>query len=486
MKIQQSIWRETAQIPQRRALEGDLKAEAAVIGAGMAGVLIAWQLQQRGVQVIVLEASRIGSGQTGNTTAKITSQHGLIYQALMEQQGAERASQYARAHETAIREYARIIAEKKIDCGFRTTAAYLYSTAADTAVRREAEAVAALGMDAHFTTDTELPFPVAGAVRFEGQAQFHPLKFLRTLCEELEIYEDTRVLSVDHNRIVTPRGTVQVQHVIFATHYPFVNFPGWYFMRMHQESSYVLALQNSWRPQGMYLGVDAQGLSFREAEGMLLLGGGKHRTGENSAGGKYEALRQKARELFPQSSEAAHWSAQDCITLDGVPYIGVFSAARPDWYVATGFAKWGMSSSMVAAMQISAQICGEGTAWGEVFSPARFTPAASAKCFAEDAAQAVKGLAREALSLPETVLTALPRGHGGIVEAEGKKAGVYKDMDGKCHIVDPRCPQLGCQLEWNPDELSWDCPCHGSRFHYDGALLDGPAQESLEFGKEAL
>ncbi len=476
MKAQESIWRQTADIPQRQALENDIHADVAVIGAGMAGILTAYQLKRRGVRAVVLEANRIGSGQTGGTTAKITSQHGLIYQTLIAQMGEERAAQYARAQENAIQEYARIIDEKKIECAFRRTAAYLYSVAADTAVRREAQAAVKLGLDAHFTTDTELPFSIAGAVRFDGQAQFHPLRFLRALCDELEIYEHTRVLSVEDNRVMAPHGSVQAKYVVFAAHYPFVNVPGWYFLRMHQERSYVLALKNCWRPQGMYLGVDAQGLSFREAEGMLLMGGGKHRTGENSAGGKYEMLRRKARELLPGSHEAAHWSAQDCVTLDGVPYIGVFSPVRPNWYVASGFDKWGMSNAMAAAMQISSRICGERPRDADVFSPERFTPAASAKSFAADTAQAVKGLARGLLSLPETVLEALPRGHGGIVEADGIKAGVYKDNDGKCHIIDPRCPHLGCRLEWNPDELSWDCPCHGSRFHYDGALIDGPAQ----------
>ena len=474
-----SLWRQSAEIPRREPLKKDLNVEAAVIGAGMAGVLIADLLQSRGVKTVVLEASRIGSGQTGNTTAKITSQHGMIYDALIQKFGAERARQYAEANQLAIRRYADMIRERRIDCDFREAPAYLYSESAAEPLRREAEAAAGLGIGARFAEDVELPFPVAGAVRFDGQALFHPLKFLRAVSGELEIYEDTPVLSVEGHAIRTGDATVRAKHIIFAAHYPFINVPGWYFLRMHQERSYVLALESDWLPEGMYYGVDAGGLSFRAAEGLLLLGGENHRTGENSRGGRYEALRERAHALLPDSRERAHWSAQDCITLDGVPYIGQFAASEPDWYVATGFGKWGMTSSMVAAMLIADAIEGRVPDWAEVFSPSRFQPSASAKNLATDAIQSMKGLAREFLTLPQTVLNDLPNGHGGIVEVDGRKMGVYRDDAGKCFAVNPKCPHLGCQLEWNPNEKSWDCPCHGSRFSYDGKRIDNPAQENL-------
>lgn len=474
-----SIWQQTTQLPQRQPLPGDLSTETAVIGAGLAGVLIAHRLKRRGISAVVLEAGRIGSGQTKNTTAKITSQHGMVYDALIQNFGAEKARQYAQANEWAIHEYARLIREENIDCDFQLVPACLYSETAGEALKKEAEAAASLGISAHFVTETELPFPVAGAVRFDGQAKFHPLKFLNAISSDLEIYEDTPVYHVEGNEIHTVRGTVRARQIVFATHFPFLNVPGWYFMRMHQERSYVLALESDWRPEGMYYGVDNDGLSFREAEGLLLLGGGDHRTGENSQGGRYQGLLDRARDLVPGCREAARWSAQDCVTLDGMPYIGQFSADTPHWYVATGFAKWGMSTSMAAAELIAGEIAGDAPAWAEVFSPGRFKLSASAKSLATDTAQAVKGLAREVFSLPRETLEALPKGHGGIVEADGRKVGVYREENGKCHMVQPRCPHLGCQLEWNPDEKSWDCPCHGSRFRYDGALIDNPAQEDL-------
>ncbi len=474
-----SLWEQTVDIPRRAPLSGDVVTQAIVIGAGMAGVLIADRLTQRGVATVVLEASRIGSGQTRRTTAKITSQHGMTYDALIKRFGQERAQQYAQANEQAIRAYAECVRKRDIDCDFRETASYLYAFENDAPLRREAEAAAALGIDARFVSDPGLPFAVAGAVRFGHQACFHPLRFLRAMSEGLEIYEDTCVLAVEGNNVRTTRGTVRAEHIVFASHYPFINVPGWYFLRMHQERSYVLALESDWLPDALYFSPDQDGLSLRAADGLLLVSGGSHRTGENSQGRRYEALHAQARKLLPVGREVYRWSAQDCMTLDGMPYIGRFSQSTPNWYVATGFGKWGMSSSMAAALCIAGLITDDPPEWWAVFSPARLRLSASAKSLATDTAQAFKGLSREWLGVPDETLDALPNGHGGIVEADGHKAGVYKDETGRCHIVDPRCPHLGCQLEWNPDEKSWDCPCHGSRFAYDGSLLDDPAQESL-------
>lgn len=447
-----SIWSETTQIAPRKALEGNLETEAVVIGGGMAGVLIAYELQKRGVQTVILEGDRLGGGQTKNTTAKVTSQHDLKYQKLIEDFGEEKAGQYARMNQRAIAAYRALIAEKQIDCDWEERPAYLYSTADDLLLREEAHAAWRLGIDAKFTTAVTLPFPVKGAVRFDGQAQFHPLKFLSAVAEELTVYEHTPVIKVEGNTLYTDHGTVTAAHIIFATHFPFVNMPGYYFLRMHQERSYVLALENAQALDGMYLGVDEGGLSLRNSGGLLLLGGGGHRTGENEAGGKYSLLREAAKRNWRSSREVAHWSAQDCIPLDGVPYIGRFSPSTSDWYVATGFQKWGMTSSMASAMVIAGLITGREDPDGAVFAPHRFEPTASAKNLWEEGKQAVTGLSKGAIDL----------------------------VSGAA----PRCPHLGCELKWNPDEESWDCPCHGSRFDADGILIDGPAQKNMKGGSD--
>ncbi|MCI8550361.1 MAG: FAD-dependent oxidoreductase [Lachnospiraceae bacterium] len=477
-----SLWTETVSIPRREKLSGDMKTEAVVIGGGMAGILTARLLTESGIRTVVLEAAAIGGGQTKNTTAKITSQHGMIYAKLAEQFGMEAAGQYASANEKAIKEYRRLVEKYDIHCHFTESSAYLYSTGETSgkALWQEAKTAQELGISAEFTEKTELPFPVEGAVCFHGQAHFHPLEFLKGAAEGLSIYENSPVLSVEGRKVRTAEGTVTAEHVVFAAHYPFINVPGYYFMRMYQERSYVVALESAFLPHGMYYGVDVDGLSFRSADGLLLLGGESHRTGENREGGRYKKLMERARAIWPDCRERFRWSAQDCMTLDGVPYIGQFSAKTPNWYVATGFQKWGMSTSMAAAMIIRDGIVGKENPCGEVFSPERFTPAASAKNFISGGLHSVRDLSRQIFALPRAAFEDLPAGHGGVVEYKGEKYGVYKEESGRAHVVSTRCPHMGCQLEWNPDEKSWDCPCHGSRFDYTGKLIDNPAQEGIK------
>lgn len=473
----ESIWSKTCQIKERSPLECNLETDVAVIGAGMAGILIAYALKQAGFQVVVLEANRIASGQTKNTTAKITAQHGLIYSRLIHALGAKRAAWYAEANQAAIHEYRHIIDSLEIDCDFEEQSAYLYGPDPGPLIA-EADAARSLGLPASFTQHVRLPFPAAGAVRFDGQAQFHPLKFLRAVSEQLTIWEHTPVRSVKGPLIQTDRGTVRAEQIVLACHFPFINFPALYFSRMHQERSYVLALKHVPSVSGMMIGTDETGYSLRSCGDLLLFGGKGHRTGKNSSGGRYSALREQAKALFPDSQEVACWSAQDCVPVDGIPYIGRFSPSRPNWYVATGFQKWGMTSSMVSAMLLRDLICGKKNPWAAVFDPHRFSiQSLSGICL--ESGQAVQSLAKRAFQLPAQTAAKLPTGQGGIVFLNGEKVGVYKEPDGTVHAVNIRCPHLGCQLEWNPDELSWDCPCHGSRFNYCGQLISGPAQTNI-------
>ena len=477
----ESIWSQGAVPAVAGPVEHDLHTQVLVIGAGMAGILTAYELKQRGIPAVVVDAGMPGAGQTGRTTAKITAQHGAVYGQLAASLGAARAAQYAAVNQESIERYSQIIAQEQIDCEFVRCPAYLYTLADGEFLQREAQAQQAAGLPACFTTQTELPFPVAGAVKVEHQARFHPLRFLQALCPSLEIHPHSPVVRVEDGRAVLENEcVVTAEQIVFACHYPFVNVPGFYFARMHQERSYVLALKNAVCPQGMYLGVDEDaGWSLRTAGQLLLLGGAGHRTGENQQGGRYEQLRQKAREWWPHSQEAACWSAQDCMTLDGVPYIGRFAPSQPEWYVATGFGKWGMTSSMAAACLLARLISGETPAEAELFSPSRFAPSASAENFLHDAAHAVRDVSRQVFGAARAAAQDLPCGHGGVVEAGGEKVGAYHAPDGQFYFVSTRCPHLGCQLEWNPDEKSWDCPCHGSRFDFRGRRLDGPAQQDL-------
>ena len=475
----ESVWSESCKIAKRESLNKDIKTDILVIGAGIAGILTAYMLKEKGRDVVLIDGDKIAGGNTKNTTAKITSQHNLIYHKLISEFGEEKARQYAKANELAIKKYKEIIGERKIDCDFEERPAYVYSLNETYFLKDEVEAAKKLGINAEFVEETELPFKVEGAVKFNNQAQFNPLKFLENISKDLTIYENTRAIEIRRNEVVTNKGKITANYIVIATHYPIMNAPGYYFLKMHQERSYVIALENVDKINGMDIDVDESGYSFRNYKDLILLGGIKQRTGDNETGGSYDKLREASKELYPKSKEKYHWSAQDCMTLDGIPYIGRYSDDTPNIYVATGFNKWGMTSSMVSAMIISDIILEKENDFKEIFSPKRFDLSLSINNVAKDISETAKNFIAQKIYIPSSQIEHIQNGHGGIVEYNGEKVGVYKDKNGKEYIVSTKCAHLGCELKWNADELTWDCPCHGSRFDYKGRLIGGPAVKNI-------
>lgn len=478
-----SIWQQTPAPGAREPLQGDITADAVVIGGGMAGILTAFFLREKGCQAIVLEAGRIGSGATKGTTAKITSQHGLLYSRLLREQGALRARMYYDAMDRAIRDFRQIIETQKISCHLEEKAAYLYTRRPPRELEREQRALEKLNIPAVYTQRANVPFPIQGAIRFDGQAQLHPLEFLYAISKELPVYENTLAQGVEGNRVVTDKGTVTAGRIIIATHFPFIDIPGFYFARLHEERSYVLALQGAALPDGMFIDEQKGGLSLRTFGEHLLLGGGNHRSGKWKDG--YGTLLEAARVLYPGAKEVCRWSAQDCIPLDGMPYIGDYSSTLRGVYVATGFQKWGVTGSMAAARLLCDLVTGEKNPYADLFTPQRFRPFACALELAENGAETIRSQVVRAVPARQKARD-LQKGQGGVVDWNGKKKGGYRDMDGRLHLVSLRCPHMGCELAFNPDELTWDCPCHGSRFDIDGNLLDNPATAGAHVERSGL
>ena len=429
-----SAWSDTAVLPRFDALKRDIKTDVLIIGGGMAGILCAYMLKQAGVDYTLVEAASICSGITKNTTAKITSQHGLIYHKLIRRFGMEKAELYLHANQLAIKKYQELC--KDINCDFEEKDSYVYSLNNHEKVTKEQEALQKLHFQAELTLQLQLPFSVAGAIKFSNQAQFQPLKFANAIAKDLNIYENTMVHELVEGKAVTKHGTITADNIIVATHFPFLNKHGSYFIKMYQHRSYVIALSEAPDVKGMYVDDEQKGMSFRNYNGMLLIGGGDHRTGK--AGGNWAELSEFAAQFYPKSVEQYRWATQDCMTLDDVPYIGRYSKRTHGFFVATGFNKWGMTSSMVSAMMLTDLVLGKESPYTNVFSPSR------------------------SILRPKLAVNA---------------AGAVVNL---LTISKPRCPHLGCALKWNQTEHSWDCPCHGSRFDAKGHVIDNPATGDLK------
>ncbi len=431
----ESVWIAETKRPEFETMRGDIKTDVLIIGGGITGILCGYMLKSAGVDCVIAEARSVCGGVTQNTTAKITYHHGAIFDKMIKRFGVDFARMYVESQSKALEKYAEIC--KESDCDFRRSDSFVYSLRDRGKIEDEVAALNKIGCKAEFVSDLPLPVDSVGAVCVKNQAEFSPLKFLYPISEGLKVFENTKVIEVTGDGAVTNRGRIRAEKIIVATHFPFINKYGGYFLKMYQHRSYVIALKNAANVNGMYVDEAEKGLSFRNYGDFLLLGGGGHRTGKD--GGNWLELRDFAAEKYPQSQEIYHWAAQDCITLDDIPYIGLYSKKLPNLFVATGFNKWGMTSAMTAAMILSDTVQGKENEYSRVYSPSRN------------------------ILRPQLVLN----GAETIVNLLTPTA--------------PRCPHLGCALKYNTAEHSWDCPCHGSRFAEDGKLIDNPATDDKKF-----
>lgn len=429
-----SIWSDNCQRRHFRKLTESISTDVLIIGGGLTGILCAYTLKNQGIDCVLAEAKYICSGTTENTTAKITFQHGLFLNKLIKKYGTDNAFLYLKSQKEAIEEYERL--SKNIDCDYEKKDAFVYTRKNPLIIEDEVRAYEKAGIKAFYRQSLPLPFSTEGAAGVRNQAQFNPMKFIYGITENLPIYENTKIKELMPGKAITQCGEIRFRKCIVATHFPILNKHGGYSLKMYQHRSYVIVVEGAENPDGMYIDENNKGFSFRSYKNTLLIGGGSHRTGKN--GGRFSAPEAVAEKYYPYGNVLYRWSAQDCMTLDGIPYIGLYSVSTPDLFVATGYNKWGVTSSMVAAKMLCSMIKEESTPYSELYNPSR------------------------SILTPQLAINA------------------YETLAGFIRPTTPRCPHLGCALIYNPQEHSWDCPCHGSRFTKEGELIDNPATDDLK------
>ena len=490
-----SYWIDSTNETNYKALEKDIKVDIAIIGGGITGITTALLLKNEGFKVALIEADKIAQATTGHTTAYVTSQHDIIYSNLISSMGIEKAKQYADANEGAIDFIENMVKKYNIDCDFCRLPAYIYTTDENyiDTIKAEVEAAKSVGIKAKYVENLDLPFSIKGALCFENQAQFHPRKYLLKIAENIygndcEIYENTRAVDIEHDdvyTVITDTGfKVIAPIVILASHFPFYDGLGLYFTRLRPQRSYVITAKiKDELPKGTFVDAGESGWYFRSQNykdsKMLIIGGEDHKTAH---GGDmmehYVKLKEYAEKNFSVEEFLYRWSTQDYITIDGVPYVGNLTSSSENIYVATGYGEWGMTNGTAAANILRDIIVKNESPYQEVYNPSRNISTAGIKNFAKENFDVTKQLIKGKLQVGQYNIK-LKNDEGKIVEIDGERYGAYRDKNGELHIVDITCTHIGCELKWNSAEKSWDCPCHGSRFTFEGDIIEGPAVNRL-------
>ncbi|MBP1967929.1 glycine/D-amino acid oxidase-like deaminating enzyme/nitrite reductase/ring-hydroxylating ferredoxin subunit [Virgibacillus natechei] len=492
----ESYWRRSVNLPTFPKLQESMKVDVGIVGGGITGITAAYLLGKQNLNVALFEAGEILDGTTGYTTAKVTAQHGLIYDEIIQNSGIEKASLYYQAATEAKQFIKETIDQLQIECDYQREDAYLYTNTESyiNKLENEKKAYDQLKINSELTENIPLNIPMKSALIMKDQAQFHPLKYLKELTEEcqklgVQFFEQTMVEDLEYNKqptIITSDGPrVTCNYVISASHFPFYDKQSFFFARMYPERAYVTAIKSNKKfPGGMYINAESPTRSIRSTsingEDLWLISGENHKTGQGeSTITHYNELKEFAKQHIGIDELVYRWSAQDLTTLDKVPYIGPIKEDEDTVLVATGFRKWGMTNGTIAAKILSDHILEKDNPYKALYSPSRIEANPAVKEFSKINADVAKHMIKGKLDFKKNDIDELSADDATVTRINGKRTGVYKDKNKELHMVDTTCTHMKCEVDWNSGERTWDCPCHGSRFSYTGDVVEGPATEPL-------
>ena len=477
-------------------IKEDKKVSVCIIGGGLTGLQTAYNLSDK-LDVVILEKDRICGSTSGKTTGKITSQHGVFYDYLINSQSKEFAKMYLEANEKAIQNIKDIVEKEEIECDLEEESSYVFTkqeTKLDM-IKNEQKAVDKLQKEkSDYVKEIELPTEISGAIEFKNQAQFHPLKYAYGLAKAIikndgKIYENTKVTDIKRENekyvVYANKNKVIADYVALATRYPIMNVPGYYFLKMYQSTSYAMVFDAKKKLfDGMYISYETPNVSFRTIRDgdreLLLAVGYNYKTGTEELRDGYQRLEVIVRKMYPDAEVLYKWTAEDCISLDKIPYIGQYSSIMKNLYIATGFNKWGVTSSNVAANIITDKILQKENKYEEIFKSTRIEPIKNRQEMGDMLKEANKSILLSRFKIPKEELDNIKIGEGKIIKIDNTKVGVYKSKTGEIFKVKPICTHLGCELYFNNIEKIWECPCHGSKFTYDGKSIEVPSNKDLK------
>jgi glycine/D-amino acid oxidase-like deaminating enzyme/nitrite reductase/ring-hydroxylating ferredoxin subunit len=488
-----SFWNATAPADVYDPLEGRVEADVAIVGGGLVGVTTARLCADLGLRVVLLEARRIGEEVTGKSTAKITSQHNIKYRTLASKFGEDKARLYAEANQAGLRRIEELAARHGIACDLEPQPAYVFTDDESqvSAIEDEVEIAKRLGLPASLAGgDIGLPFSVKAAMRWDDQAQFHPVKYVKGLAaacakDGVAVHEGARVIDWSADRLQTDRGEVHARHIVMATHMPLGQIGLFYAEAYPHVHPVIMGRADPARaPRGMFINVENPRRSMRahrDARGdtWMIFSGTAFKPGHTEEERTHMAeVARFAAERFGVEPEY-RWTNEDFTPMDDAPFVGWSSSLPSAYLVATGFDAWGITNGTAAAMMIAETIAGRDHPWLKLFDARRIKPIAGGAEFVKENASVAAHLVGGYVAHKPRDFDAIGPGEAAVLKVDGDNVAAFRDQSGRVHAVSAVCTHMGCLVGWNETDRTWDCPCHGSRFTLTGEVLHGPAVTPL-------